>query len=45
MNTKKQELADLRNSVTLDETDWRILAALQHDARLTNADLAEKIFL
>jgi len=45
MSTKKQELADLRNSVTLDETDWRILAALQHDARLTNADLAEKIFL
>jgi DNA-binding Lrp family transcriptional regulator len=31
--------------VTLDETDWRILAALQDDARLTNADLAEKVFL
>lgn len=45
MHTKKQEIADLQNSVTLDETDWRILAALQHDARLTNADLAEKIFL
>ena len=27
------------------ETDWRILAALQDDARLTNADLAEKVFL
>ncbi len=32
-------------SITLDETDWRILAALQEDARLTNADLAEKVFL
>ena len=31
--------------ITLDETDWRILAALQDDARLTNADLAEKVFL
>ena len=29
----------------MDETDWRILAALQDDARLTNADLAEKVFL
>jgi Lrp/AsnC family transcriptional regulator, leucine-responsive regulatory protein len=32
-------------SVVLDDTDWRILAALQDDARLTNADLAEKVFL
>jgi Lrp/AsnC family leucine-responsive transcriptional regulator len=28
-----------------DETDWRILAALQDDARLTNADLAARVFL
>jgi Lrp/AsnC family leucine-responsive transcriptional regulator len=28
-----------------DETDWRILAALQDDARLTNADLAGRVFL
>jgi Lrp/AsnC family transcriptional regulator, leucine-responsive regulatory protein len=32
-------------TVALDETDWRILAALQDDARLTNADLAERVFL
>jgi len=31
--------------VAPDETDWRILAALQDDARLTNADLAERVHL
>ncbi len=29
----------------LDETDWRILAALQDDARIANSELAEKVFL
>ena len=39
MNNSKPKTA------VLDDTDWRILAALQDDARLTNADLAEKVFL
>jgi Lrp/AsnC family transcriptional regulator, leucine-responsive regulatory protein len=29
----------------LDETDWRILDALQDNARIANAELAEKVFL
>ncbi len=32
-------------ALAMDDTDWRILAALQDDARLTNADLAERVFL
>ena len=28
-----------------DETDWRILAALQDDARMSNSDLAAKVHL
>lgn len=32
-------------SITLDDTDWRILAALQADARISNSDLAAKVFL
>jgi Lrp/AsnC family transcriptional regulator, leucine-responsive regulatory protein len=29
----------------LDETDWRILGALQENARIANSELAEKVFL
>ena len=32
-------------NITLDDTDWRILAALQADARISNSDLATKVFL
>lgn len=32
-------------NTTLDETDWRILAVLQADARVSNSELAEKVFL
>lgn len=45
MNKKTQNIADTNTSRATDETDWRILAALQDDARLTNADLAERVFL
>ncbi len=38
-------MADSAKTIILDETDWRILNALQDNARLTNADLAEKVFL
>ena len=31
--------------MALDDTDWRILAALQADARISNSDLAQKVFL
>ncbi len=41
MSKSTQKIA----AVVLDETDWRILAALQDDARLTNTDLAERVFL
>ena len=41
MSKQTQKIA----AVAMDETDWRILAALQDDARLTNADLAERVFL
>ena len=41
MSKQVQKIAEW----VLDETDWRILAALQDDARLTNADLAERVFL
>ena len=45
MEKQTKKIAESSKSVTLDETDWRILAALQDDARLTNADLAERVFL
>lgn len=45
MDKKTQKIANPIASITLDETDWRILAVLQDDARLTNADLAERVFL
>ncbi|AXT47921.1 MULTISPECIES: Lrp/AsnC family transcriptional regulator [Chromobacterium] len=32
-------------SLTLDKTDLRILAELQHDGRLTNVELAERVAL
>jgi DNA-binding Lrp family transcriptional regulator len=32
-------------TTSLDDTDWRILSAMQEDARLTNADLAAKVHL
>src|SRR2546429_2107541 len=31
------------DSTVLDETDWRILAALQRDGRLSYADLAREV--
>ena len=31
--------------VTLDDTDLRILSALQEDARITNSELAQRVFL
>ena len=45
MGNMKHKVASTAQSRTLDETDWRILACLQEDARLTNADLAERVFL
>mgnify|MGYP003334186598 CR=1 FL=1 len=47
MNAGKSKVkaAVSTGNTALDDTDWRILAALQDDARLTNADLAEKVFL
>ncbi len=41
MTQKRQSVAKL----TLDDTDWRILAALQADARISNSDLAQQVFL
>jgi DNA-binding Lrp family transcriptional regulator len=31
--------------ITLDATDWKILAALQEDARISNVDLAQRVGL
>jgi Lrp/AsnC family leucine-responsive transcriptional regulator len=45
MSEKSKKIAESAQRVVLDETDWRILAALQEDARLTNAELAERVFL
>jgi DNA-binding Lrp family transcriptional regulator len=45
MEKSKQKIAVSAHPFAPDETDWRILAALQDDARLTNADLAERVFL
>ena len=41
MVKKQQDLS----KIALDDTDWRILAALQADARVSNSDLAAKVFL
>jgi DNA-binding Lrp family transcriptional regulator len=45
MRRKPQKIAASVVNYRPDDTDWRILAALQDDARLTNADLAECVFL
>jgi Lrp/AsnC family leucine-responsive transcriptional regulator len=49
MRKNQKKIAEkVQGSVTgysPDDTDWRILAALQDDARLTNADLAGRVFL
>ena len=45
MQKIRHKVAEVAASVAPDETDWRILAALQDDARVTNADLAERVFL
>jgi len=45
MPRKPQKIAVSIEKRAPDETDWRILAALQDDARLTNAELAERVFL
>ena len=47
MNAGKSKVkaAVSTGNTALDDTDWRILAALQDDARPTNTDLAEKVFL
>jgi DNA-binding Lrp family transcriptional regulator len=44
MSQKQQQLAKVAE-ITLDDTDWRILAALQDDARISNSDLAKKVYL
>ena len=38
-------LSNIMSGSELDRTDLRILEALQHDGRITNADLAEKVSL
>lgn len=45
MNKLKSNIVNPMAGQAMDETDWRILAALQDDARLTNAELAERVFL
>lgn len=45
MRKSQQKIAVSAENHAPDDTDWRILAALQDDARLTNADLAERVFL
>ena len=44
MSQKPQRLAKVAD-ITLDDTDWRILAALQAEARIANSDLAKKVYL
>jgi len=44
MSQKQQRLVKVAE-ITLDDTDWRILAALQDDARISNSDLAKKVYL
>jgi len=41
MAKSKQKIA----RITLDDTDLRILGALQEDARVTNSELAQRVFL
>jgi Lrp/AsnC family leucine-responsive transcriptional regulator len=41
MAKTKQKLAQ----IALDDTDLRILGALQEDARVTNSELAQRVFL
>ena len=41
MPTKQQKIS----RITLDETDWRILGVLQDNARIANAELAQKVYL
>ena len=41
MAVKKQNIS----LTALDDTDWRILGALQENARIANSELAEKVFL
>jgi DNA-binding Lrp family transcriptional regulator len=41
MLTKQQKIS----RIALDETDWRILAVLQDNARIANAELAQKVYL
>jgi DNA-binding Lrp family transcriptional regulator len=36
---------DVTNTVKLDATDWRILAELQKDGRMTNVELASRVGL
>lgn len=38
-------LVDIMTKIALDRTDIRILQVLQHDGRLSNVDLAEKVAL
>src|SRR6185436_4069328 len=44
MSQKQQRPAQVAE-ITLDDIDWRILAALQADARISNSDLAKKVYL
>jgi Lrp/AsnC family leucine-responsive transcriptional regulator len=44
MSQKQHRPAQLAE-ITLDDIDWRILAALQADARISNSDLAKKVYL
>ena len=32
-------------SISVDTTDWKILSELQHNARITNVELARAVFL
>jgi DNA-binding Lrp family transcriptional regulator len=45
MPKRTQNIAVTAQTYQPDDTDWRILATLQDDARLTNAELAERVFL
>jgi DNA-binding Lrp family transcriptional regulator len=40
-----RSLDDLNKPLRLDATDWRILAVLQKDGRITNVDLAARVGL
>lgn len=47
MAIKKHKIPETTQTTppALDETGWRILSVLQADARISNSDLAEKVFL